>query len=156
MKKKQFIIILFFISTYCCAQKDSSKQSNSIFIHHFKSDTAKYIQYIIANKERYIGKNLIVLLRELELNILSYTYSGNFSNKNYSNWITLWFYEGKKISYLRNLNQKPTNLIIIWKEPLSSKKDNQILKNSKGNWTQEAKDYYSWPIVKDITTTNYR
>ena len=53
------------------------------------------------------------------------------------------------------LNQKPTNLKIIWEDPLLLKKDDEILMNSKGECTQKAKDHYSWPIVKDISTISY-
>ena len=56
---------------------------------YFKGDTAKYVQYIIDHKDKHTGKNLVILLRNLELNGLSYYLKRPFSNKYVPSSLTL-------------------------------------------------------------------
>jgi hypothetical protein len=122
----------------------------------FTGDTVQYLQKsILDKKEKYIGKLLYHLLDDLELNVQSYIPGFTSRNRFISPDLTLSFYNRQETTNNLANNKRPADLIIIWETPLIMENDDNIERISKGEWTKEAKEYYSQQIVKDILTTKY-
>jgi len=163
MKKVFAILLLLFIS--CSHIKKTQNHHLSPLVPTivmptklttFTGDTVQYVQKsILDKKEKYIGKLLYHLLDDLELNVQSYIPGFTSSNRFISPDLTLSFYNRQETTNNLFENKKPADLIIIWETPLIANEDDKILRISNGEWTKEAKEYYSQQIVKDILTTKY-
>ena len=119
------------------------------------NDTLAYMRTsIIDRKSKYIGKELNVLLNDLELPINNYTIGGS-NLRGISPSLSLKFYPKNVLELKRQAKIDPVILVIIWETPLSKDDILPILLKSKGVWTNEEQEYYGKQIVKDIVLTNY-
>ncbi|NRS87716.1 uncharacterized protein YceK [Flavobacterium sp. 7E] len=119
------------------------------------NDTLAYVRTsIIDRKSEYIGKNLNVLLNDLELPINNYLI-GSSQIRGISPDIALQFYPKNVLELKRQATIDPVILNIVWETPLPKDEVLPILLKSKGVWTNEEKEYYGKQKVKDILLTNY-
>ena len=162
--KIAFAIFLFLFTACSQIKRTQNNQLSPLVptiviptkIATFTGDTIQYLQKsILDKKEKYTGKLLFHLLDDLELEVLSYYPGFTSSNKFISPDLTLSFYNSQETTNNLAHDKRPANLIIIWETPLVRENDKKILRISKGEWTKEAKEYYSQQIVKDILTIKY-
>ena len=119
------------------------------------NDTLAYMRTsIIDRKSKYIGKELNILLNDLELPIHSYLI-GLSNLRGISPGISLKFYPKNVVELKRQARIDPVILNIVWETPLPLDIVNPMLIKSKGVWTNEEQEYYGKQIVKDIVLTNY-
>ena len=139
-----------------------SKETNTIpkyrKLNTFKgttNDTLAYVRTsIIDRKSEYIGKELNILLNDLELPINNYLI-GSSNLRGISPDIGLQFYPKNVVNLKIEKRIDPVILNIVWETPLPKDVVLPILLKSKGVWTNEEQEYYGKQIVKDIVLTNY-
>ena len=120
------------------------------------NDTLAYVRTsIIDRKSKYIGKELNVLLNDLELPINNYTIGGS-NLRGISPSLSLKFYPKNVLELKRQAKIDPVILVIIWETPLSKDDILPILLKSKGVWTNEEQEYYGKQKVKDIGLVDYK
>ncbi len=120
------------------------------------NDTLAYMRTsIIDRKSKYIGKELNVLLNDLELPINNYTIGGS-NLRGISPSLSLKFYPKNVLELKRQAKIDPVILVIIWETPLSKDDILPILLKSKGVWTNEEQEYYGKQKVKDIGLVDYK
>lgn len=117
------------------------------------TDTLSYAKDVIANKEKYINKELSVLLNDLKIPVKSYSIIN--SRFDVIDGITLSFDD--RITSNRKQAQdddakKPGFLHITWKTPIPAAKHNEIMQKStsKGNWQAAEQEFYPKQIIGDI------
>ncbi len=119
------------------------------------NDTLAYMRTsIIDRKSEYIGKELKVLLNDLELPINNYTI-GSSNLRGISPSLSLKFYPKNVLELKRQAKIDPVILVIVWEIPLPKDVVLPMALKSKWVWTNEAQEYYGKQIVKDIVLTNY-
>jgi hypothetical protein len=162
--KKVFAIFLLLFTACSHIKKAQNNQLSPLVpaiviptkLTTFTGDTVQYLQKsILDKKEKYVGKLLYHLLDDLELNVQSYIPGFTSNNSFLSPDLTLSFYSRQVRTNNLGDNKRPAELIIIWETPLVRENDKKILRISKGEWSKEAKEYYSQQIVKDILTNKY-
>ncbi len=120
------------------------------------NDTLAYMRTsIIDRKSKYIGKELNILLNDLELPIHSYLI-GLSNLRGISPGISLKFYPKNVVELKRQARIDPVILNIVWETPLPLDIVNPMLIKSKGVWTNEEQEYYGKQIIKDIVLTDYK
>jgi hypothetical protein len=120
------------------------------------NDTLAYVRTSIINrKSKYIGKELKVLLNDLELPINNYTIGGS-NLRGISPSLSLEFYPNNVLELKRQARIDPVILVIIWETPLSKDDILPILLKSKGVWTNDEQEYYGKQKVKDIGLVDYK
>ncbi|MBD0726713.1 hypothetical protein B6A10_16200 [Flavobacterium sp. L1I52] len=122
------------------------------------NDTLAYMRTsIISRKNKYIGKELNVLLNDLELPINNYAIGTSRAvGKDKSHSISLYFYPNNVVNLKRENRIDPVILHIYWETPLPKEMVLPILSKSKGIWTNDEKEYYGKQIIKDIGLTDYK
>jgi len=159
--KKHLIIFFSLLLTLCAigqkADKIPAHQSNSyIELKKFKADTLGYVQKnFIDNKSKYIGKDISVLLHDIEIPIISYMPGISFNNDDIMPDITLQFYSMEKTTQLANSPNKPTDIIIELLKPVPMDSATQLFGKSQGKWTDAERKYYGKQKIGDILTTNW-
>ncbi len=120
------------------------------------NDTLAYVRTSIINrKSEYIGKELNILLNDLELPI-NYYLIGSSNLKGISPSLTLYFYPKNVVNIKRHNKIDPVIFTIVWETPLSNKEELFTMKFKNQNiWTTEEQEYYGKQKVKDIVLTNY-
>ena len=87
------------------------------------NDTLAYMRTsIIDRKSKYIGKELKVLLNDLELPI-NYYLIGSSNLKGISPSLTLYFYPKNVVNIKRHNKIDPVIFTIVWETPLSNKEE---------------------------------
>ena len=120
------------------------------------NDTLAYVRTsIIDRKSEYIGKELNILLNDLELPINNYLI-GSSNLRGISPDIGLQFYPKNVVNLKIEKRIDPVILNIVWETPLPKDVVLPILLKSKGIWTNEAQEYYGKQIIKDIVLTDYK
>ena len=119
------------------------------------NDTLAYVRTsIIDRKSEYIGKELNVLLKDLELPIRSYS-TGSSNLRGISPSSTFYFYS-KNVVDVKTYNRiDPVILTIVWEIPLPLDIVIPMWLKNKNMWTNEEQEYYGKQKVKDIVLTNY-
>lgn len=114
-------------------------------------DSAAYIKGIMANKSKYIHKELGVLLKDLAIPIKSYT--SQFSDRLNCSGITLSFDEPdvtvRKSEGIAGAGM-PAKLYVEWETYLPRTDVEARLKRAAGNWEEAEQVYYSKIAIKDI------
>lgn len=117
------------------------------------ADSLGYMKEIVANKQKYINKELAVLLKDLKIEPKSYT-AGNLGKMKYNSiYLSFddWNTTSDKMRNTKNLNfKKPCELQIVWVTPLNKADVWKDLKRATGEWTDADRAYYSQLIVADI------
>ena len=119
------------------------------------NDTLAYVRTsIIDRKSEYIGQDLIVILRDLELPIKRYLI-GDSHLKGISPSLTLYFYPKNVVDIKRHNRIDPVILTVVWESALPKDIVNPMWLKNKSIWTNEEQEYYGKQKVKDIVLTNY-
>ena len=119
------------------------------------NDTLAYVRTsIIDRKSEYIGKELKVLLNDLELPINNYLI-GLSNLRGISTDIRFKFYPKNVVELKKQAKIDPVILVIIWETPLPLDIVDPMVLKSKGVWTNEEQEYYSKQKVKDIGLVDY-
>ena len=120
------------------------------------NDTLAYVRTSIINrKSKYIGKELKVLLNDLELPINNYTTAGS-NLRGISPRLSLKFYPKNVEELKRQARIDPVILVIVWETPLPLDIIDPMMFKSQGKWTNEEQEYYGKQKVKDIGLTDYK
>ena len=120
------------------------------------NDTLAYMRTsIIDRKSEYIGKELNVLLNDLELPIKRYLI-GTSRKVGISHGITFEFYPNNVVNLKINSKIDPVILNIYWETPLSTDIIFPMKIKNQNIWTNEEKEYYGKQIIKDIGLTDYK
>jgi hypothetical protein len=117
-------------------------------------DTFDYVNTIVANKKKYVGQYMYVLLNDLNINVKSYNLIRPFK-KYYCSGITLDFYDDNTVRTMLFQNKKVPGINIIWDKLSLSKDHDELMKKSKGEWNENVASFYGYFIIKDIATTKY-
>lgn len=127
-------------------------------LEKFKStgnDTLAYVKNsIIDRKAKYIGKELNILLKDLELPINNYLI-GLSNKRGISPDITIQFYDRSEIDSKRAKKINPVILTIIWETPVDLNIADSMMLKHKGVWTKEEQEYFGKQKVKDIVLVSY-
>jgi hypothetical protein len=118
-------------------------------------DTLNYVKSIIANKDKYINKELSILLNDLKIPVKSYSPGISANNRYVSPNITFSFDDMQTTNSKQDQTHglsNPVYLTIAWKTPLSKEETSAALSKSTnaGNWGPVEEGYYSKQIVGDI------
>jgi hypothetical protein len=118
------------------------------------TDTAGFIKNIIAQKSRYLNKELGVLLKELDLPVKSYIPMYSTMDQGHVRGITISFDDRKTTQWkMDHYDQvKLSVLYIIWATPVPTATYNELRQKSmaSGNWNAIEEEFYAKQIVKDI------
>jgi hypothetical protein len=162
--KKSYL--LFLVLIYCIACKTSKTVSSSFAskvqelppssIEQKSSvvnDTLNYAKEIIANKSKYINKELGVLLNDLKIPVKSYS----IRNSRYDviDGINLSFDDRSNTNRKQaqdDDSKKPGYLHITWKTPIQVAKHKEIMEKStsKGDWQAAEQEFYPKQIIGNI------
>ena len=166
IKMKIYIPLLLMLLLGCKSVTTTtngiSKETNTIpkyrKLKTFKGTTNDTLAYmrtsIIDRKSEYIGKELKVLLNDLELPINNYTTAGS-NLRGISPRLSLKFYPKNVEELKRQARIDPVILNIVWETPLPLDITDPMMFKNQGIWTNEEQEYYGKQIVKDIVLTNY-
>jgi hypothetical protein len=120
------------------------------------NDTLAYVRTsIIDRKDKYIGKELNILLNDLELPINRYRI-GSSSVRGISPGISFYFYPDNVVELKRQARIDPVIFNIVWEQPLPKDIVLPMKIRNKNIWTSEEKEYYGKQIIKDIVLTDYK
>ena len=139
MKKLVMFLVVAFIFIF---NKNASAQTDSTM-----SDTIAYIQQIVANKEKYIGKSFSVLAKDLKLPVMSSCGAiGKYLNREES---TVFFF--RKIVTFPDIWIPSHGLSIYWQPPYNDLFLPLRLSPS-GNWNDKTDSLYNSGkyIIADI------
>jgi hypothetical protein len=165
MKMKIYIPILLMLLLGCksvTTTNSISKETTTVpkyrKLNTFKgttNDTLAYVRTsIIDRKKEYIGKELNLLLNDLELPIKRYLI-GSSHLRGISPDITFEFYPNNVVNLKEKNKIDPVILNIVWETPLPKDIVLPMKIKNKNIWTNEEQEYYGKQIVKDIVLTNY-
>ena len=119
------------------------------------NDTLAYVRTSIINrKSEYIGKELNILLNDLELPINNYLI-GSSNLRGISPDISFKFYPKNVVELKRQARIDPFILTIVWETPLPKDVVLPMKIKNQNIWTDEEQEYYGKQKVKDIVLTNY-
>ncbi|QLC64769.1 hypothetical protein LPB248_00270 [Flavobacterium sp. LPB0248] len=137
--------------TAVCAGNSKFKNPYHKPLAEFKGDTLKYLQTnFLSDKEFYMGKELNVLLEDLELDIKDYSNGLSAKNINLSPDLSLNFYDAKAKNKKIKNKENPLILFVEWETPISASKVTALLKKNQGRWTADEKNYYGQFKIKEI------
>ena len=159
--KKLIFFILVIVSTVGAfgqaVSKLSGNQDNKyLALKEFKGDTLKYVQHnFIDNKQKYIGKDLNNLLKDLEIPIKSYISGYTELDPKIVSDIILQFHTSKKANQMANSTIKPVDIIIICSPPFKRDSVAALWTKSKGEWLDAERKYFGKQIIGDVMTTNW-
>jgi hypothetical protein len=156
MKNKLSILILIFISglTSILAQNNPE---GSCKLAEYNNDTVKYTkEKIVGAKNKFIGKPLSTLLKELPLPVKSYmnAFSDRYENIYFSTY--LLFYSYREREEMVKERKNPLEITITCSIPLT-KKELDFLGRffMGGQWTQAVNEFYKNRIIKDVNMVQY-
>lgn len=162
MKKLMFGLSLLILTAYNTSKptkniehNDTSKITGIVNSKHNADttirDSLKYVKSILSNKEKYIGKEFSVLIKDLTIQIKSY--SSNHVDLVSSSGILIsfddWTTSIDKLSNAKGMKD-PVLLAVEWQNPISRADVETHLKRAAGEWGEAEQEYFSKLIVKDI------
>ena len=153
---KQVAILLLFIGWLCSCNSKADAQTDTIKNDTLKyqssvADSFAYMKEIVANKQKYIGQPLSVLLKDLKIPVKSYYPNCNTGGK--ISYMSISFDDDtttmKKRFGLES--QKWIGLYIEWNPYLSVTEDWTLLgKGAEHEWNAVEQKYYATKVVGDI------
>ena len=160
MKRLIFIILAIVSTGGAFSQtgiKLSGNQDNKyLALKEFKGDTLKYVQHnFIDNKQKYIGKDLNNLLKDVEIPIKSYIPGYSELYPNIVPNLILQFHTSKQADEMANSTTKPVDIIIIYSPPLPGDSVAVLLTKSRGEWLDAERRYFGKKIIGDVMTTKW-
>ena len=126
-------------------------------LKEFNGDTLAFVQQsILDRKEYYVGKELNVLLKDLQIPIKYYSFYPAPVNiyKVYDTYLTIRNYK-EEDDYVSK-GKDPISLAIRWTPPLDANALDFVPKKEKGVWSKKVQDYLGKQIVGDIVKTDYK
>jgi hypothetical protein len=134
----------------------SLKTGKYIRLKRFEGDTLQYVTRNFVNrKDKYIGKKLKELLKDVELPIRCYLFSTSVREPGKILSLSLFLYSRSEVSRRIDQGISPSSIIIKWNTPLPEKRVFELVRKNKGEWTAEAVDYYGEQVIGDVITENY-
>lgn len=132
-------------------EKEIVNNPEYIPLPNFNGDTLKYLTTnFLKQKEFYQGKELNVLLQDLELPVKEFTTGVSAIDINISPSLSLNFYKRDiKESKIRD-KKNPLVLYVIWQIPLPEKDVTSIIRTTHGYWDYEANNYFRQFKIKEI------
>src|SRR5215212_3646202 len=123
-------------------------------------DTLTYIQSeFVARKQKYVDKELSVLLGDLKIDVKSYLTGIAQNNRYIVPTITLSFYSYDDANYKEDvLKQKVARLWIKFKTPLPADSVSAVIaktNNIKRVWSEMEWRYYGKQIIKDFGLVDF-
>lgn len=136
-------------------QNDTNKITETVNPKHNADTTIRdslgYVKSILSNKDKYISKEFGVLIKDLDMQIKSY--SSVHVDRVSSSGILIsfddWATTRDKGSSVKGLKD-PIQLAVVWQNPISRADVEAHLKRAAGDWHEAEQNYYSKLIVKDI------
>jgi hypothetical protein len=114
-------------------------------------DSLDYIKRFVKGKEKYIGKEFGVLIKDLDIQIRSYTSYSISRVKNSGIMISFDDQETTKNKAEGSSGAKtPVWLFVEWENPILRTDVTNQLKRAAGSWGDAEQKYYSGLVVKDI------
>jgi len=138
--KKTLFILFFFFSTFV---KNAVAQSSVV------PDTLAYLQSIVANKSKYIGKPFSVVLNSLQIQIKYFSPRENIHYDKYKETSTLfsfYFPQNSEEIYLIY-----PGLEIYWKPYLNAVQSELLYSQCQSvGWSPSVEAFYKNAIISDI------
>ena len=149
---KNTIILLCSILFVSCATSKhiSAVNSNYRSLKSFHKDTIAYFQYnFIDNQDKYIGKSVDEVLKDLEIPIVHFVPLAP-ERKNKSNGLSLSYYD-KVTNYVKSQNgEKFCELIVVFDQDVVYDDLSTIKKKFGDGLTPELSDYLGKQTVKEL------
>lgn len=146
-------VLLLGCNTYRNATlKSPTRSVGYLSIKELKGDTLSYLnKNFIDNKSNYIGKELNVLLNDLELKIED-CYPSIVPNNRYITPELSLSFETITSAYLKEKNGKKTcRLHIVFEKPMQSDTVHQFMRETNYyGWTDSHKRFFGNQIIKDV------
>jgi hypothetical protein len=157
MRKILFLILLTLIS--CTSNKRTVISKQEIrhsegyqSVEKFRGDTANYVkENFEKRKEKYIGKNIDYLFRDLEIPIYDALYTGG-DRSDIIISISLFLYETRKVNY----NGHKTKIYIQLTTPLNKQEFMDKRKGSPNKWCEKDFELIKDSQIADITVVNFK
>jgi hypothetical protein len=118
------------------------------------ADTAEMVKNIITNKDKYLKKELWVLLNDLSIPVKSYMNINSRIDR--IDGISLYFDDRENTMMKHGQDNMPTNwpfhLNIRWETPVPAITDNAVRQkgNNNGNWGSVEQEFYSKLIIGNV------
>ena len=160
--KRSFIIIFAILSSICTIGQTFvndfvDQNKNYVALKMYKGDTLRYVQHnFINNKQKYVGKDLNTLLKDIEIPIITYEPGTSMENTNYVPYIYLQFCTTDESNRRMFSSNHPVNIIISWPKAFSKAIIDSLWVKTKGDWTIDARKFFGKYLIRDIETTEWK
>lgn len=157
--KNHILLSLFILLLSCSNIKKSKNNSENINFaatqENYKCDTVAYIkENFIQNKEKYIGKNIGILLNDLELPILKYNLGLDENLKDFY-FISFRFFNDITIENRKEKKKDPLIINIFLDKPVDINFPLSLSRKNKQQWMQDEADFWDKQKIKDIGIVDY-
>ena len=120
------------------------------------ADIIQYLQTdIINNKNKYLGRELSVLLNEMRLPVRSYYPTESYTKKYTRSEIMLSFFSRAQTEHGLFKQNKLLAISITFSNPLPSKITRNLFKAGNGKWLGKDANYYRQQIISNIHLFNW-
>ena len=148
MKKLLIPVCLLFAA--CSVNESATQSPKYVTLRKFNGDTAGYIRVNFKeNKDRYIGKELGILLKDLQVPVKSYLFAP-VPHKDSVHSISLSFYSRNESERRSDGPEEVVNVIPIFQTMLPLKEMLTLARKNKTEWTKEEQRYFEHVIIKDV------
>lgn len=149
---KKYLIVMLFVVTACSSlKKSTTAETKQVMLpkyqplEHFKGDTLQFVKNsILDRKQFYEGKELNVLLKDLQMPVKKYVYGSKSDNKNITPYIYIYIYNNTDMKIKKGID--PSVITIVFDTPLPRETTVMLSRNNTG-WTSEVSEYYGKQIV---------
>lgn len=160
MKKFLFILLSILYSYSAIGQMNIKMSANQnpqyMKLKYFHGDTLSYVQHnFIDNKQKYVGKALNAMLKDIEIPIVSYLEGVSMENNFIVTHIYLQFNTQDQNNHRIFSAHNPVDIIITWPEPLSKESVDSLHEKTHGLWNKAAREYFGPKITADVLTTKW-
>ena len=122
----------------------------------FNGDTLHFVRTsILERKGAYIGKELNVLLQDMQIPIVKYFNSVTSGNTNITPGVYINIYSNAVQEIKKKSKINPISIYVKFASPLPSVETNKLVVKSQLNWTPEVAEYYGKQIVGDVGMVRY-
>lgn len=137
----------------------SDTLQDSSHLAFYKGDTISYVNYIVKNQAKYIGKPLSDLLKDLEIPIHTFSYSPNQKDRYKITNLTLSTKQYNTPPRIINGYDQEIEIGIGWQTFVSPDSIKAIKKENGPpdyyNWSEKAKGYFGKQIVGNLWLSGY-
>ena len=148
MKSLLIPVCLFFAA--CSVNKSAKQSSDAMPLKDFKGDTASYIRANFKdNKQKYVDKELGLLLKDLQMPVKSFLFSPVFGKDSVAS-VHLSVYSLQEAYRRSEVPEEEVYIIPAFRTMLPLKEVGSLVKKNKGAWTKDEQRYFEHVIIKDI------